>query len=310
MTDTPNQKDPITKNPAMNVIPSAPQPVRKSLVPERRIRHTISTGLIWMLVATASLGLGAVGAMAQDAAPAAVAAAPAPAAPDAASPAKDKTFLEVLKNGGPAVWVCLLLSVLVMGFTIEGFAKLRFDKLAPPVQLARLRELIGYGSYQEAWQYCQEHRSFLCTVVGNGLERIGRGAEAVEHSLEEVSSQQAVLLRTNTNYLSLVGVVAPMIGLTGTVIGMIRAFASLGASGIGDPSGLAAAIGEVLTSTASGLIVAIPGFVFYYVFKSKALTAVMLADAAIYRLFENMPYEHLSGAVVGNLSEVPPAEAA
>jgi len=211
----------------------------------------------------------------------------------------DKTVLQVLEHSSPAVWVCVLLSVIVTGFAIEGFLKLRVTFLAPAPQLAKLRELIRGGAYQDAWVYCSKQNSFLATVVGAGLERIGRGPDAVEYTLEETSSQQAVLLKTNMNYLSVIGVVAPMIGLTGTVIGMIRAFQALGASGIGDPSALAAAIGEVLTATAAGLIVAIPGFVFYYVFKSKAQTAVMLADASIYRLFENVPYDHLSGVVVG-----------
>ncbi|SDT91298.1 biopolymer transport protein ExbB [Verrucomicrobium sp. GAS474] len=213
--------------------------------------------------------------------------------------ASDKTLMHVITHSGFAVWICAILSIVVTGFIIEGFLKLRFEALAPKAQLARLQELISYGSYQEAWQFCEENRSFLARVVGVALERIGRGHEAVTHALDEVSSQQAVMLKANMNYLSVIGVVTPMIGLTGTVIGMISAFNSLGASGIGDPSGLAAAIGEVLTSTAAGLIVAIPGFLFFYVFKNKAQTAIMMADFAIYRLFENIPYEHVAGMVVG-----------
>ncbi|HEY8966663.1 MAG TPA: MotA/TolQ/ExbB proton channel family protein [Candidatus Methylacidiphilales bacterium] len=231
---------------------------------------------------------------AQDAAAAADGAAKPPAA------APDKTLMHVLTHSGFAVWVCAVLSIVVTGFVIEGFLKLRFEALCPKAQLARLQELVTYGQYQEAWQFCQENRSFLARVAGVALERIGRGHDVVIHALEEVSSQQAVMLKANMNYLSVIGVVTPMIGLTGTVIGMISAFNSLGASGIGDPSGLAAAIGEVLTSTAAGLIVAIPGFLFFYVFKNKAQTAIMMADFAIYRLFENIPYEHIAGTIVGS----------
>ena len=245
-------------------------------------------------LAVAFLSLGAPAPVrAQDAAPAPAAAPAAPAA------SKDISVIDMLTHAGFAVWICLVMSVLVMGFTIEGFLKLNFGKLAPPDQIAQLRQFIAYSQYQEAWAYCRSKKTFLAHVVAAGLERVGRGADAVEYALEETSAQQAVLLKTNMNYLSLIGVVAPMIGLTGTVVGMIRAFHSLGASGIGDPSGLAAAIGEVLTSTAAGLAVAIPGFVFFYVFKSKALTAVMLADGAIHHLFETIPYEQLSGAVIG-----------
>ena len=250
--------------------------------------------LIWGL-AVVLLSFGApTPVRAQDAA-----AAPAPAAAAPSKASKDVDVLEMLKDGGVTVWICLVISVLVMGFTIEGFLKLKFSKLAPAEQIAQLRQFIAYGQYQEAWAYCKGKRTFLAHVVAAGLERVGRGADAVEYALEETSAQQAVLLKTNMNYLSLIGVVAPMIGLTGTVFGMISAFHNLGSAGIGDPSGLAASIGEVLTSTAAGLLVAVPGFVFFYIFKSKALTAVMLTDGAIHHLFETIPYEQLSGAVIG-----------
>ncbi len=68
---------------------------------------------------------------------------------------------------------------------------------------------------------------------------------------------------------------------------------------LGDPRALAGAIGHVLTATAAGLLAAIPGFAFYYLFKSKAQTAILLADDAIYRLFEHLPYEALAGGMVG-----------
>jgi len=94
--------------------------------------------------------------------------------------------------------------------------------------------------------------------------------------------------------------------LTGTVLGMIRAFEVLG-----DPRALAGAIGHVLTATAAGLMAAIPGFTFYYLFKSKAQTAILLADDAIYRLFEYLPYDALAGGMVGpdaeGLAESAPA---
>ncbi len=227
--------------------------------------------------------------------------APADAAATAAASDSATGLGYVLSHSGLAVWVCAALAVAVVVFVVEGFLSLRFEALVPPAQLARLEDLLRQGAYQEAWQYCREHRSFLARVTGTALERVGRGHEAVLYALDEVSAQQAVLLKANTNYLSVIGVVAPMIGLTGTVIGMIGAFNSLGASGIGDPSGLAASIGQVLTSTAAGLIVAIPGFLFFYVFKNRAQTAIMMADFAVYRLFENLPYEHLAGYAVGQV---------
>jgi len=205
---------------------------------------------------------------------------------------------QALATSGPAVWICAVLAVLAFYFAVEGFFKFRAAALAPPEELARLRELLHYGHYQEAWRTCAAGRSFLCVVAGAGLERVGRGADAVEFALTEASFRQAAVLKTSLNYLSVIGVVAPMIGLTGTVLGMIRAFEVLG-----DPRALAGAIGHVLTATAAGLLAAIPGFAFYYLFKSKAQTAILLADDAIYRLFEHLPYEALAGGMVGPEAE-------
>ena len=80
-------------------------------------------------------------------------------------------------------------------------------------------------------------------------------------------------LQTYISYLSVIGVCTPMIGLLGTVTGMIKAFAKLGSSGIGDPSGLSAAIGEVLVATASGLVIAIPAFGAFYFLRNRARPA-------------------------------------
>ena len=223
---------------------------------------------------------------------------PAPAAETAAADDPGLSVSHAVSTWGPAVWICAVLAVLAFYFAIEGFFKFRAAALAPPEQLARLRELLYHGAYQDAWRYCASGRSFLCVVVAAGLERVGRGADAVEFSLMEASFRQAAVLKTSLNYLSVIGVVAPMIGLTGAVLGMIRAFEVLG-----DPRALAGAIGHVLSATAAGLLAAIPGFGFYYLFKSKAQTAILVADDAIYRLFEYLPYEALAGGMVGPEAE-------
>jgi biopolymer transport protein ExbB len=86
-----------------------------------------------------------------------------------------------------------------------------------------------------------------------------------------------------------------MIGLLGTVTGMIKAFANLGTAGIGDPSGLSAAIGEVLIATASGLLIAIPAFGMFYLLRSRSSSAMHYIQNVNRDLFRKMPYEHMSG---------------
>ena len=90
-----------------------------------------------------------------------------------------------------------------------------------------------------------------------------------------------------------------MIGLLGTVIGMMGAFAVLGASGMGNPKELAGKISEVLLATASGLFIAIPAFVAYYIFRNMSQASIVYADDIVNTLVTDLPYDELAGMQVG-----------
>ena len=209
------------------------------------------------------------------------------------------TFSDMIMKGGFVMIFLGIASVCMVWFGIEGFIILRVAKLAPPALVARLKEAFKAGNYQEAWNICKANKCFLSNVLGNGLERIGRNKDAVEFIVEETAVREANDLKTNTTYLSVIGVVSPMIGLTGTVWGMIGAFNALGANGISDPKALAGKIGEVLIATMSGLVVAVPAFIFFYILRSRAQSAILHAESQVYRLLDDVPYEQLSGVRIG-----------
>jgi biopolymer transport protein ExbB len=258
----------------------------------------LKTGLLALVLLTASLLLNSLPA--QDAATPAPAAAPAAdAAAAAATPPKATTFADMLSQGGFVMYILAVASVCLVWFTAEGFVILRASKLAPPALIARIREAFKAGNYQEAWNICKANKCFLSSVLGNGLERIGRNKDAVEFVVEETALREANDLKTNTTYLSVIGVVSPMIGLTGTVWGMIGAFKALGDNGIANPSLLAGKIGEVLVATMSGLVVAVPAFIFFYVLRARAQSAILHAESQVYRLLDDIPYEQLSGVRIG-----------
>ena len=137
-------------------------------------------------------------------------------------------------------------------------------------------------------------------MLANGLERVGRSKDAVEFIVEETALREANDLKTNPTYLSVIGVVSPMIGLTGTVWGMIGAFDTLGKNGIQNPALLAGKIGEVLIATMSGLVVAVPAFVFFYILRSRGQTAILYAESQVYRLLDDIPYDQLVGVRIGD----------
>jgi biopolymer transport protein ExbB len=209
------------------------------------------------------------------------------------------TFSDMIMKGGFVMIFLGVASVCMVWFGIEGFIILRVAKLAPPALVARLKEAFKAGNYQEAWNICKANKCFLSNVLANGLERVGRNKDAVEFIVEETAVRESNDLKTNTTYLSVIGVVSPMIGLTGTVWGMIGAFNALGANGISDPKALAGKIGEVLIATMSGLVVAVPAFILFYVLRARAQSAILHAESQVYRLLDDVPYEQLSGVRIG-----------
>ncbi|MEM9400451.1 MAG: MotA/TolQ/ExbB proton channel family protein [Verrucomicrobiota bacterium] len=211
----------------------------------------------------------------------------------------DETFFDLFNAGGFTMYILTALSMAVFTFTIEGFLKLRKSKLAPAAVIALLRDAILAGNYQQAWEICQANPCFLSRVVGAALERVGKGREAFENVLADTSVKAAAKMKGNLNYLSVVGVVAPMFGLFGTVTGMIKAFKVLADSGAKDFGSLSSAISEALVTTAGGLVVGIPAFLLYYVIRTQGNKALADADTEANLLVEDIPVDQLYGVQVG-----------
>lgn len=224
------------------------------------------------------------------------------------------TFMDLFLLSGAVGWILLLASILIMAFAIEAVIKIRVARLAPPAVYAQLKDAFVSGNYPQAAQICTANPCYLSRIVQAGIERLGRGRDAAEKAMGEVTAKEVNDLKSNVNYMSVIGVVSPMVGLTGTVIGMMKAFKTLGSSGAADPSKLSANISEVLFATAFGLFVAIPGFVLYYVFRNRIQSATVAVDQKIGHLFDEVPFEQLTGYRVqdylGETASAPAAAAA
>lgn len=214
------------------------------------------------------------------------------------------SIIEMILHGGPLIimiWIAILgTSVVLIMFIIQLYFALRVDALAPKALVESLDSTIKAGNYQEVWEICKANKKvYLAEVIRGAMERLGRGRDAVETALIEYGQREGQMLKTKISYTSVIGVIAPMIGLLGTVIGMMGAFAVLGSSGVADPRGLALRIGEVLMATASGLFIAIPAFIYYYYFRNLCTIVLVRVDEIMRRLVEDIPYEELDGIVIG-----------
>jgi biopolymer transport protein ExbB len=225
------------------------------------------------------------------------------AAEEGAAP-KSTSVIEMILHGGPLIimiWLAIVAtSIIMVTFIIQLFLQVRRQSLAPKALVSALNESLEAGNFQEAWQTCQANtKTYIAAVLGGALERIGRGKDATEASLIELGIRESQAFKTRNSYLSVIGVISPMIGLLGTVIGMMGAFAVLGQSGVSDPRKLAMSIGEVLLATASGLFIAIPAFIFYYYFRNRINDAVVYADSELNHLVEDIPFDEVRGMRIG-----------
>jgi biopolymer transport protein ExbB len=224
----------------------------------------------------------------------------APAAAGAEAPTKvEHTLMDRFHEGGWVMYPITACSVALIWLTVDLWMRTGLKKMAPPAQVAQLQDLFRAGDYVGAYQFAKANNSSFCDVSRVALSFVGDGEEAVDNALFTELNKVNSTITTRINYLSVIGVCTPMIGLTGTVTGMMSAFATLGTSGVGDPSKLSGAIGEVLIATASGLFIAVPAFMFFYFLRNRLQSSMTGLQDVVGALFRKMPYSHLKDAHVG-----------
>jgi biopolymer transport protein ExbB len=220
-----------------------------------------------------------------------------------AQPAVQKTSLwERIKEGGIIMYPIGFCSVLTLYLVVDGVLRTSQKNALPPQHIAALKELFRAGDYVGAYNYCKSNPSPFTNIVRVAVSLIGEGKPAVEEGILTEMAKEDSKIQTQLSYLSVIGVCTPMIGLLGTITGMMGAFATLGSSGIGDPSSLAAAIGEVLVATASGLFIAIPAFGSFYFLRNRAVKVMHEVEDTVGVLFRKMPYELAAGVHIGDES--------
>jgi biopolymer transport protein ExbB len=207
---------------------------------------------------------------------------------DAGSEVQTVSFAEqVLKNAGTIGWLIIVLSILGFALAIENAVFLRKEKLAPPDLIDEIEALFEAGDYQEAIELCEAEPNFFTNVVAAGLPKLNASFEAIEKSLEEMTEEESLKLHSKVGWLSFIAAVAPMMGLLGTVSGMITAFNVIAATkGQADPSQLSEGISGALVTTLLGLIIAIPMTFFFTMFRNKVVKTTIEIGAVVEDLFE------------------------
>jgi biopolymer transport protein ExbB len=188
---------------------------------------------------------------------------------------------ELLKAGGILMVPILFCSVLALAIILERFWSLRDSRIAPPQVLNELWRWIKKKELNGKRLKTLQASSPMGRVLASGLLNAKHGREVMKESIEHEASQVVHQLERFLNPLGTVATITPLLGLLGTVIGMIKVFAEIQLAGVGNAGNLAGGISEALITTASGLSVAIPALIAhrYFIRRVDALVVNMEQEA-------------------------------
>ena len=196
---------------------------------------------------------------------------PAPSAlgQESGAPSRGLDAWGLLEAGGTIGWIIMAISVWMVALLIQHLLSLRASALMPAGLAEQVHNFIAEGRFPEAQQACRARPSFLSAVVEAGLVETPLGYSAVEKALEDASQQQAARLFRGLEYYTVIGTIAPMLGLLGTVWGMILAFMEFELKTNPQVSELAPGIYKALVTTLQGLCVAIPALAIYALLRNR-----------------------------------------
>ena len=187
------------------------------------------------------------------------------------------TLMQLIRQGGLFMVPLGALSVAMLGLGVYGFMTVTDEKMMRVSILPRIKEHLDRLELQETADLCEQHPSFLTNALAAGLSRLSHGVfnpQSMEQAMEEATVEENAVAIKPISYLSIIASVSPMIGLLGTVAGMIGAFQKIGMGGMGDPEILASDIGMAMVTTATGLIIGIPSMFLYFLLKSRFIAKV------------------------------------
>ena len=201
------------------------------------------------------------------------------AAPALAQDAEEesKSFVEsYILAGGWIGFVILFCSFISLALIIEHVVNIKRDKIVPPQLVDEIEGMFENEEYQEALELCEAEPNFLTNILAAGLPKINAGFETMKASMDEAGEEETIKLQQKIGYLSLIANIAPMMGLFGTVSGMIKAFETIAARGAAvTPSDLAGGISQALVTTFLGLFVAIPSMIAYFFFRNRVVRCTL-----------------------------------
>lgn len=255
-----------------------------------------------LVIMVCALLIGRDGLMAQEPEPAGPATEQAAAQEVQAS--KDSLLKIVIAHSGAPGWAIIIMSVFAFYLIVFFSFRLRRSRLLPALLVTGVGQDLDARRLKEAAEKCSGDDSVLARVLRGGMANIRGGYEGMEDVMEEVAEAESIRLHQQVSWLSIIGTIAPMLGLTGTVMGMIQAFEAIKGSGsAGVPiDEMAQYIEFALVTTAEGLIVAVPVLLAYAVFRNRATTLMLEVGVAASELLDRLRGIEVTPEMLSQLS--------
>lgn len=197
-------------------------------------------------------------------------------------------MLELIKAGGLLMWPIIACSVIAMAIVLDRLWAYRTKRVIPSHLLAQIWQLQKKGEITPAHISKIRKGSPLGRILAAGLLNRNHSREVMKEVIEEEGRQVVHELDRYLNTLGTIAAIAPLLGLLGTVIGMIKVFAAITTAGVGNPSVLAGGISEALITTAAGLSVAIPALIFHRYLTGRVDRLVLAMEAQALKMVEVM----------------------
>ena len=205
------------------------------------------------LLAAGVLAVSSVGAFAQE----------ITAEQAALNEAAELTFAKYIEYGGWVGNLLIIVSIIMVALMIEHSVNIRRDKLVPPEVIDELEALLQEQEYQEALELCESEKNFVTAMVGAALAKMNLGFDEMHDAAAGAAAGEIGKLRQHISYIDLIANLGPMLGLFGTVYGMVGAFTEIVRLGPAvTPKDLAGGVQQALITTVDGLLVAMPAIAF------------------------------------------------
>jgi len=184
-------------------------------------------------------------------------------------------MIDLFVKGGFAMYPLLALSVVTLAIAIERMVYLRKAQIDTGEFMEAINGFLTRNALEEAYRFCDSTSGPISRIIKAGLKNQKRGREDVIRSIEDAGTIEVSQLERGILIIQTISKIAPLIGLFGTVTGMIRSFQAIGASGGENPKLVAAGIGEALIATAGGLVVAIPAYFLGFYFMNLVIKFIL-----------------------------------